>query len=596
MTARTDLDDPSGEPRSFDLRDYWMIIRRHTTLVVVLTVLGAIAGAGYAELSGHAYTATAQVLVVPPTQGPSGSSAQQSFTQANMTTEQTIAQSSPVVLQAAKLLHVRASALQSSVAKHLTVTVPSTALTTSNVLQIGWQAKSPSAAQAGANAFANAYLSYRRQLLASQLNSQTASLRHGLASVQAQFTKVHSQLNKTPTTSPMHQSLALKLNELGSVEAADNSQLASLSTYNDTGGSLIAAARPVAPTGLGHKVYLVAGALLGLLIGLVLAFVRDVSDDRIRDVSQFEQKLGAPALGVLPPGAILPYGPRETRTGARKQQPSVVVTVTSPESDAAEAVHTLRAMLAAMAMRRELRTLLVVAADASVSAGQLTAELGVALAESGREVLLFASDLRGSALPQIFDVSNSAGLSDLLVGAGDPQEMMRKPRQVAGVALSGQVARQLTVLPRGPRLAHALAALDSRVMQRLLRDARQAHDFVLLDSPPVTIAADAYALAGNVDGVIVAARERHTTGRAVEELRARLEQIGAEVVGGVFIGRGSAGRYVRRPQGAAPAHAVELTRARPDVVAAPDDLPSLPPADRAGHRTDVSLGKRTNGT
>src|SRR5579872_2056444 len=129
MTARTDLDDPSGEPRSFDLRDYWMIIRRHTVLVVVLAVLGAIAGAGYAELSGHAYTATAQVLVVPPTQGPGGSSAQQSFTQANMTTEQTVAQSSPVVREAAKLLNTRVSALQSSVAKHLTVSVPATTLT-----------------------------------------------------------------------------------------------------------------------------------------------------------------------------------------------------------------------------------------------------------------------------------------------------------------------------------------------------------------------------------------------------------------------------------------------------------------------------------
>src|SRR5580700_684841 len=161
MTARPDLDGPSGEPRSFDLRDYWMIIRRHATLVVVLTVLGVIAGAGYAEHSGRSYTATAQVLVIPSTQGPNGS-AQQSF-QANMTTEQTVAQSSPVVLQAAKLLHERASAVQAAVAKHLTVTVPATTLTTSNLLQISWQAKSPSAAQAGANAFASAYLSYRRQ-------------------------------------------------------------------------------------------------------------------------------------------------------------------------------------------------------------------------------------------------------------------------------------------------------------------------------------------------------------------------------------------------------------------------------------------------
>jgi Mrp family chromosome partitioning ATPase/capsular polysaccharide biosynthesis protein len=593
MTARPDLDDRSGEPRSFDLRDYWMIIRRHATLVVVLTVLGAIAGVGYALVSGHAYTATAEVLVTPPTQGPSSASAQQSFTQANMTTEQTVAQSSPVVLEAAKLLHTSASALQFSLPKHLTVTVPSTTLTTSNLLQISWQAKSPSAAQAGANAFARAYLFYRRQLLASQLNSQIANQRRELYSVQAQFTKVHTQLLKAPPKSGLHQSLSLKLNELSTLEAADNSQLASLSTYNDNGGSLIAAARPVAPTGLGHKVYVVAGLLLGLLIGLVLAFVRDVFDDRIRDASQFEQRLGAPTLGVLPSGAILPYDAPGARTGARRHQPSVVVTVASPESEAAEAVRTLRAVLTAMAVRRDLRTLLVVAADSSVSAGQLAAELGVALAESGRKVLLFAADLRGSALPQIFDVPNTAGLSDLLVGNGDLEEMMRKPRQVAGVALSGQVAQQLTVLPRGPQLAHALAALDSVAMQRLLSDARQIYDFVLLDSPPATVAADAYALAANVDGVIVAGREGHTKGRAVEELTGRLDQMGAPLVGGVFIGKGGAARYPRAHR-ATRAQPVELTRSRPAAVPAPDTRP-LPVPDRTSHRADASLSKPTNG-
>src|SRR5450755_269535 len=99
MTARKpDLDDLSGEPRSFDLRDYWLIIRRHAVLVMVLTVLGAIAGAGYTALSGHTYAATAQVLVTPPTQSSAASSTAQQSAQVNMSTEQAVAQSPPVML------------------------------------------------------------------------------------------------------------------------------------------------------------------------------------------------------------------------------------------------------------------------------------------------------------------------------------------------------------------------------------------------------------------------------------------------------------------------------------------------------------------
>jgi Mrp family chromosome partitioning ATPase len=546
MTARQpDLNDVSGEPRSFELRDYWLIIRRHAVLVVVLTVLGAIAGAGYAVRSGHTYAATAQVLVTPASQGPATSpSAQQISAQANMSTEQAVAQSPPVLLQAARLLHMPPSALQAT-AKSLTVNVPGTSVTTSNVLQITWQAKSPAAAQAGANAFANAYLSYRRELLANQIKSQTASLGQRLALVQQQLTKLHGQLNRTSTSSPLHQSQALKLKSLESAQTAYNNRLASLSIYNSSGGTLLAAARPLTSTGLSHKVILVLGGLLGLLIGLVLAFVRDTFDDRIRDVAQFELKLGAPTLAVLPPHASLP----------------------DPKSRAAEAARTLRAMLVAMAARRQLRILLVVAAEAGVSAGQLAAELGMALAGSGRRVLLVAADLRGSTLPQTFDVANNAGLSDLLVGGGDPDVLLRQPHQVDGMVLPGQLARQLTVLPGGPPLAPALAALDSDAMQRLLRGVREAYDFVLLDSPPATVAGDAYALAANVDGVIVAAREGRTHGQAVEELSRQLDRIGAVLVGGVLIGKGRAGGHRQRPRGAEPRHDVELARSAPVVAA-----------------------------
>lgn len=287
------------------------------------------------------------------------------------------------------------------------------------------------------------------------------------------------------------------------------------------------------------------GGLLGLLIGLVLAFVRDALDDRIRDAAQLEQKLGAPTLAVLPTGASL----------------------TDPESKAAEAVHTLRSMLAAMAVRKELRTLLVVTADANVSASQLAAGLGLALAESRRRVLLVAADLRGSTLPQIFDVPSDAGLSDVLVDGSDPKALMRKPRQVAGRLLPGQVARQLTVLPRGPQLAYALAALDSDAMQGLLHSVREAYDFVLLDSPPAAVAADAYALAANVDGVIVAAQARHTKGRAVEELSGRLDRIGAVLAGGVLIGKTRVGGRRQRPRRAEPSRGMKPARNVPVVAA-----------------------------
>src|ERR1022692_3426881 len=110
MAARQfkDKDDFAAEPRSIDLREYWLVIRRRWALVVVTALVGAVLGAGYALYSGPTYAATAQVLVAPVTQGPLNLPAQVNLL-VNMSTEQAVAQSGPVIYQAAKLMHTQAA-------------------------------------------------------------------------------------------------------------------------------------------------------------------------------------------------------------------------------------------------------------------------------------------------------------------------------------------------------------------------------------------------------------------------------------------------------------------------------------------------------
>jgi Mrp family chromosome partitioning ATPase/capsular polysaccharide biosynthesis protein len=543
MAARQvpEQDDFAAEPHSIDLRDYYLIVRRRWVLVLVVAVIGAVAGAGYAFAEGPTYSATSQVVVTAVTQGPLAPSAQVSLQQVNMSTEQALAQSAPVIQQAARFLRVQPAVLEAAAAKRLTVTVPASTLTTSNVLQIAWRAGSPRAAQAGANAFARAYLSYRHGELSSEIANLQATLKAQVTSLGRQIGRLATQLSRTSAGSSTHQTLTIRLDELTSQASAADTQLATLPTYNDSGGSVISAALPSRPSGLSHSVILVLGTLLGLLFGLLLAFVRDVFDDRVRDVAQLERRLGAGTLAVLPHAEGGPADGRDGRPAARRPAPAIAIAA-SPESRAADAVRVLRATVVAAASRRNLRSLLVVAADTSVSSGRIVAELGVALAESGRRVLLVASDMRGSVLPLIFDVPNNAGLSDLLAGSGDTEVLARQPRQASEAPLPGAIAKRLAVLPSGHQTARTLSSLDSSRMLDLLEAQRNAYDFVLLDAPPATVA-DVFALAAHVDGVLVVAREARTRGRAVEGVRRRLDQVGAVVIGGVLIGKGKAGRH-----------------------------------------------------
>ena len=535
----------AAEPHSVDLRDYWSIVRRRWRLITVVTAIGVLAGAGYSVSRAPSYTATAEVAVQPVTQGPLNQSTQ-ATSQVNMITEQAIAQSGPVIQQAADTLRIPASKLETEATSKLSVTVPASALTTSTVLQISWRASSRQAAQQGADAFASAYLSYRHRLLAGEVTALQQTLQGQASSLRTQIGKVSAQLAATVLFSTSDV-LTIQLNQLNSQVSTIEAQLAAVSTDNDSGGTMVPAVLPGKASGLSRSVLVGIGFILGLLAGLAVAFARDLLDDRVQDTAQLEQRLGAPVL------AIMPF---ETAAVGRQRKPALqsapVAVAADPDGRAADAARVLRATVVALSSRRDLRALMVIAGDASMSAGLVIAELGIALAESGKRVLLVASDMQGSVLPQIFDVAGSVGLKELLVRGGDPETFTRSPGQASGTVLTAEVAGRLAVLPSGKPPVCPLSALDSGRMADALRKQREAYDLVLLDAPTGS-SADILTLASYVDGVVVLARQAHTKGKDLLALAGRLGEVDAPVVGSVLVTRMRRGLRRRVPVRSAPA-------------------------------------------
>jgi Mrp family chromosome partitioning ATPase/capsular polysaccharide biosynthesis protein len=520
-------DDLAAEPRSVELRDYAQVVRRRWVLIAFITLLSIVLGAAYSLQKGPTYAATSEVVVEPATQGPLNPPAQPNLA-VNMVTEQAVAESAPVAILAAQHMpsSVAGAVAAGKLSSHLTVTVP----LQSNVLQISWQAGSPQAAQRGANAFANAYLAYRHQMLASQISSLTATLNTQASSLQHQITSVVARLNSVPPNGTQHQTLEAELGQLNGRQTKVSDTLASLPEYNVTGGNVIRAALPLKSSGLSRSVILTLAALIGLLLGMVAAFVRDALDDRLRDTAVLERKLAAPALAILPsPGGS---SKRHQRIGGDD-----LSTVSRPNSAAADAFRALRSMLTSVAAGGGLSSIVVVGVDNSVSASQVAAELGVALAESGRKTLLIAADIRSSSLPQIFGLPQAAGLTNVLVGSAEPTIVIQRPKSAGGVTLPSTVAGQLSIISTGPLIAQPLSVLDSVAMGRLLKSLRDGYDFVVLDSPPADAVSDFLALGRLVDGVVVVASEARSKGRAADALRQRLERIGGHLAGGVLLTR-----------------------------------------------------------
>lgn len=581
MTARQtqDPDDFAPEPRSLDLREYWLIVRRRWRLVAVIAVLGAVFGVEYSAHAGTTYTAQASVVVVAVTQGPQGGSTPVT-TPVNMSTEQAIAQSAVVIQLAAAKLGMPVAQLEASTAKRLSVSVPASTLTTSNVLQINWQAGKRTLAQQGANAFAAAYLAYRQHVLQGQVAVLQKDLQQQVASLKKEISSLSGQLSRTTSGTSANQVLTVELTQVSQQYNTTQTELAAVPAYNTSGGQLISALLPSKPSGLSKSVLASIGLILGLLIGLGIAFARDLFDDRMRDSGQLEQRLGAVTLAVLP--SSISRAEVRPRHGAKLGSPPVIAMAAEPDSAAAEAARTMRAAVIAVSSRRKLRVVLLVGADDSVSSGQVAAELGVALAESDRQVLLVASDLRGSVLPQIFQVQSSPGLSELLLHGGDPKTVIRWPQEASGAPLPEEIAERLAVLPNGQPTPFALSVLDSGRMRNLLDGQRKGHDFILLDAAPATVA-DVLSLAAHIDGVIVLVREKKTAAKDIDALRHRLDQVGVPIVGGVLISRrrlGRGRRHVGRPRTTASRPVIERAQLSAPVLADKPDAaaprPSMP--------------------
>lgn len=242
----------------------------------------------------------------------------------------------------------------------------------------------------------------------------------------------------------------------------------------------------------------VVGALASLLVGLGLAVVVARLDRRLRDEDEVADALGAPVLGVLPgPAEQHEDAVRELRTSLFFLHPGtdgcLSVAISSPH--AVEGVP------------------------------QLSSAVARALADTGARVLLVEGDLLDHRLADLLGLeAQGAGLTDYLAGAGTVDDVTRK-----------HTASGVDVVVAGTSPANPADVLHSPALGRLVEDAAQRYDFVLVTAPPTTVGTDAAALAARCDGVLLTVVRVRTTRPEVLAARTQFERVHAPVLGAVLV-------------------------------------------------------------
>jgi capsular exopolysaccharide synthesis family protein len=288
------------------------------------------------------------------------------------------------------------------------------------------------------------------------------------------------------------------------------------------------AKRPAVPHSPNYPLYsalgLFAGALSG--IGVVCASEHSNLVRRPGDVSM----LKLPELGVIPSAKADRRVQRTAVQALATKQEARDLGLVTWDQESSLLSESFRAAVASLLFRTGNRQQVAVITSVHAREGKTTviANLGIALAETERRVLLIDADLRRPKLHKIFGLCNDWGLTDLLE---HPERASTAAPNSSGLltAIPG-----LSVLPSGPGAAAIASLLYSSALSSLLERLRKEFDFIIIDSPPVTLYSDARVLGRQADGVIMVVRASKTT---CEQLKLRCQGLlddGTPVLGTIL--------------------------------------------------------------
>lgn len=275
--------------------------------------------------------------------------------------------------------------------------------------------------------------------------------------------------------------------------------------------------RPIKP----QKPLIVALSLvLGFLAGAALAIVRSLFMGGVRNPQEIEAHTG---LNVY---SVVPYTSEQIQLqqrAAAKTSGVQLLAVSHPESPAIEALRSLRIALQFATLEAGNNRVLITGATPGVGKSFISANFAAIMAGAGKRVLLIDADLRKGHIHQELGLKRDNGLSELLAGVLTSVQAIR-----------AQVLPNLDVLTTGKLPSNPADMMMSETFADLLETLSAQYELVIIDTPPVLVAADAAAVAPHAGAVLLVARADQTQLGELNESAKRLAHAGKAVSGVLF--------------------------------------------------------------
>jgi len=203
---------------------------------------------------------------------------------------------------------------------------------------------------------------------------------------------------------------------------------------------------------------------------------------------------------------------------------SILITVTDPNSAAAEAYRALRINLTFAGLDKPIESLMVACITSEEANPGVAANLAVALARAEQRVVLVEADMRRPSLHEVFKAPNERGLTTMIV---DPDALEAPPLAEVGI-------ENLWVLPSGPLPPNPADILGSRKMGQVIAALKSQADILVFSAPPVIAVPDAAMLGTKMDGALLVVNSGKTRRDYIQRAKDILEKAQVRIVGAVL--------------------------------------------------------------
>lgn len=505
-----------GAPASAQSPLLLSILRRRKRIVFGVAALVLLATVVLTMRETPIYAATAAVVVeTPRSEAPTASP--------NMATEAQVARSLAVARIVADDLDLDIAPTR--LVADLSVDVP----VDSDVLKFTYSNPQPEVAQTRAQSFAEAYLALRREQLERQRVASRESIENRIESLAATLSVLRARIRSESSTTSV-QVLQAQADAVATQIGTLQQKLAEVNGYDTTssGGAVLGdVVLPESPTRPNMTLNALVALFVGLLLGIAVAAAREYTDDRIRDEKDVEARLGAPVFASIPTA--------RPKRGAPRAPPLIMLG--ESRSSRAEAFRRLRTNFLSAANDAGVRSVLVARGDANESETAVGVNLAVALAATGKQVVLVSADLRRASLEEAFGATVGPGFADVLLDAGSVTEALRDSGIENLRLLEGASPLDGLAASSGSTLSGAAELLGSDRAARAIEELEQLADFVVIEAPPLLAAVDSAALARFCDAVLIVADGGRTTRRDLVQAREELDSVRTTVLGAVLLDR-----------------------------------------------------------